>query len=56
MLASRLAPGRCPPSHPADPWLFGPWSRVRRDFDCRPPPSVWVLTAGQGGALCLPEG
>ena len=24
---------------------------VRRDFDCRPPPRVWALTAGPEGAL-----
>ena len=29
------------------PGLVGPWS----DFTCRPPPRVWALTAGPGGAL-----
>ena len=26
MHARRLDPGRCPPSHPAYPWLVGRWS------------------------------
>ena len=46
MLARRLDPGRCPPSHQADPWLVGRWS-------------AGTLTAGRRPgceALCLPAG
>ena len=36
MLARRLDPGRCPPSHPADPWLVGRWSAGTMTASHRP--------------------